>query len=360
MKRDYYEILGLQRGASDEEIKKAYRKLAKKYHPDVNKEDGADKIFQEINEANEVLSDPDKRKKYDQYGHGFENFLNSPDFGNPFNHFTHFKREYERQAARGKNVNVKVLLTLEECYNGCEKDITYSVHKSCDSCGGNGAKDGSSFHTCTICGGSGQEINIISRGGHIMQTAMTCRSCHGVGKIIVEKCSKCDGRGAVVDVEVATIKLPRGVDNGNYLSAHGKGHHSRMFGADRGDAIFVIEIINHEHFERKGLDLFYKHKISYEDLVLGAKVEVPTIGGSKIRFDVEPGTPNGKVYRFKGRGMPIVNLDSKITPIEGYEGAFGNLIVELVLTIPSEFSEEEKEIFQKLRDLRNKNLDNVQ
>ncbi len=349
MKRDYYEILGLQRGASEEDIKKSYRKMAKKYHPDVNKDEDADLKFKEVNEANEVLSDPEKRKLYDQYGHDWESAQNAHGFGS---HYESFMRDFQRNAAKGRSIQVVVALTLEECYNGCEKEVTYTVQKLCDSCGGNGSKNGTSFHTCTICAGSGQEVHTIRRGSHVLQTATTCRSCGGSGRTVIESCDNCQGAGIDTETETATITLPRGIDGGQAVSARGKGHYSQVSGAERGDAIFIIQELKHDLFERSGLDLKYIHKISYEDLVLGTKVEVPTISGKRIKFNVEPGTPNGKVSRIRYHGMPIINLPPQITPGPDYDGAFGNLIVELSIEIPTQYSEEEKKLFEQLRDLK--------
>lgn len=351
MKRDYYEILGLQRGASEEDIKKSYRKMAKKYHPDVNKDEDADLKFKEVNEANEVLSDPEKRRLYDQFGHDWEQSQNQQGFRG---HYAHFMKDFARAQAKGRSIQVPVTLTLEECYSGCEKEVTYTVQKLCNSCGGNGSKNGTSFHTCTTCAGVGQETQSFSRGGHFFQTSTTCRSCSGSGRTIIELCDNCQGVGIDTETETATITFPRGVEGGQAVPARGKGHYSQVAGAERGDAIFIIEELKHNLFERSGLDLKYIHKISYEDLVLGTRVEVPTIGGKRIAFNVEPGTPNGKINRIRHHGMPIVNLPEQITPGPDYDGAFGNLIVELSIEIPSKYSDEEKKLFEQLRDLKNK------
>jgi molecular chaperone DnaJ len=349
MKRDYYEILGLQKGASEEDIKKSYRKLAKKYHPDVNKDEDAEAKFKEINEAYDVLGDVEKRQKYDLFGH------NEPS-SNPFSGFETFIR---RQNARGRDVQVNVGLTLEECYTGCEKEVSYNVLKMCGGCSGNGSKDGNSIHTCTTCGGSGQHIKVVTRGGHIMQMASTCQSCGGAGRVIVEKCNQCSGSGMEVETETANIVFPRGVQHGNAVSGQGRGHYSRVRGAERGDVIFVVVEIPHETFKRDGMDLTYKCKVSYADLVLGAKVEIPALMGNNVRFSIPPGTQINKIFRLKAKGMPILNLHPNIKPVEGYEEAFGSLNVEISLEIPTNCSEEEKAIIEKLRELGNKNLDEV-
>lgn len=343
MKRDYYEILGLQKGASEEDVKKAYRSLAKKYHPDVNKEEGADTKFKEINEAYEVLSNPEKRQNYDLFGH------NEQAASSPFSEFESFIR---RQNARGRDLQVNVELTLEECYTGCEKEISYNVPKMCGSCGGNGAHGGTSIHTCTTCGGSGQHIKVVTRAGQIMQMASTCQSCGGAGRVIVEKCNQCSGSGMEVETETANIVFPRGVQQGNAVSGQGRGHYSRVRGAERGDVIFVVVEVPHETFKRDGMDLTYKCKVSYADLVLGAKVEIPVLMGNNVRFSIPPGTQINKIFRLKAKGMPILNLHPNINPVEGYEEAFGNLNVEISLEIPTNCSEEERAIIEKLRDLK--------
>jgi molecular chaperone DnaJ len=359
MKRDYYDILGLQKGASEEDIKRAYRKLAKKYHPDVNKDEDAEDKFREASEANEVLSDPEKRRLYDQYGHDWENAGQMGNFGGFSSAYEHFKHQFEQEAKRGGNVHVKVGLTLEECYNGCEKEVPYSVKKTCGSCGGNGSKDGTSHHTCAGCGGTGKKVEVIRSGNHILQRMTPCTNCQGIGRIIVEDCPTCLRSGMETESEVAILTFPRGVEHGQSLSAQGKGHYSKAPGAGRGDAVFIIEELRHDLYERRGTTLLHKFDINYEDLVLGREIEVPTIDGKKIKFTVAPGTQNGRAYRLQGRGMAILNLPPQIVPGHGYEGAFGDYIVELNLRIPKKFSEEEKKLIEQLRELKNKNLDKV-
>lgn len=366
MKRDYYEILGLNKDASDDDIKKAYRKLAKKFHPDVNKEEGAEKKFQEINEANEVLGDPDKRTKYDMFGHNWENSgrmnSHSDGFGGHYGFgstFHSFKEQFQRQQIKGKDVHVEVVLTLEECYNGCAKEIAYNVIKTCSGCGGNGAKDGSAFQTCRGCGGSGNRAQVIQKGATVIHTVVTCNACNGTGKNILEICNRCNSRGTEVDVEEAKITFPRGVSNGDAIPVKQKGHYSKFSNGERGDVLFIVKEHHHELFSRNGLDLIYKKSINYEDFVLGVKLEIPTITGGLVRFNVQPGTQSGRTYRIKGKGMPILNLAPQISSVPGYEDAFGSLIVEVVLEIPTDCSEEEKKLIEQLRDLRNKNLDKV-
>jgi len=363
MKTDYYELLGIQRGATDEQIKKAYRKMALKYHPDKNQGDkDSEEKFKEITEANDVLSDPEKRKFYDRYGHDWENAskMNGRGFGRGFgSQFHDFKREFERQAAKGASIKVIVNLTLEECYNGCEKEIPYKVNKICGSCSGNGSKNGTSIQTCTKCGGSGQETVVVRSGNHILQTVVTCNSCGGHGRVITEKCGTCDGRGMEPYDEVAIITFPRGVESGQSIAAEMKGHYSRVPDADRGDVIFVIQEIRHENFERDGNNLIYNHNIEYEDILLGTEIEIPTIDDKKVKFNIPPGTQLDKTFRLKGKGMPTINLPKDVTPSSSFEGAFGNCIVRLSINIPTLLSDEERELFKKIREIKNKNLEGI-
>lgn len=357
MKRDYYEILGLNRDASQDAIKKAYRKLATKYHPDKNPGDKeAEEKFKEVNQANEVLSNPEKRPLYDKYGHDFERISQESNHGSVFDSFMN---QFNRHKQRGKDLIVKVEFSLEDCYNGCQKEISYNVQKICTGCNGSGAKNENSIKTCITCGGSGQESKILQAGGFMHRSISTCRTCGGHGRVIIERCLICKGHGMENEKETAFVSFPRGVEQGQSLPATGGGHHSRVPGGERGNVIFVIEEVPHEKFERMGQDLLYKYKISYEDLVLGTRIEVPTIKGTAVKFNVEPGTQNGKTYNIKGFGMPILNLGPEITPSPGFEDAFGKLVVELEIQIPTSFSEEEKQVFEKLRELKIKNLDEV-
>ena len=349
MKRDYYDILGLQRSASDDEIKKAYRKLAKKYHPDRNPGDKeAEENFKEAAESFEILSDKKKRPLYDQYGHDWERASQDP--------FEALRKEQERRRSRGKNVHIKVALTLDECYNGCTKDVPFNIQKLCGTCDGSRAK---SSHTCTACGGSGQRTIVQSMGGFHMQETVTCNVCRGLTYIIDEACDTCQGHGTTVESEVAILTFPRGVQDGQTLGAQGKGHHSRVPGADRGDAVFIIEELKSELFERLDTDLAYKYKISYEDLALGTKIEVPTIHGKKANIIIGPGTKNGKIYRLKGHGMPSLNLPNNFSVSSAPAGSFGNYLVELELEIPEKLTEDEIKLIEQLRELKSKRLDEV-
>lgn len=371
--RDYYEILGLQKNASDADIKKAYRKEAKKYHPDTNQGDkDAEDKFKEINEANEVLSDPEKRKWYDQYGHDWEAAKHRDGFG--FGHSSmqdimqQMQREQQRERMKGSRTETIVTFTLEECYEGCRKEVEYFYQKNCGGCGGNGAKDGTAMHTCTTCGGSGNQAHYIQRGAHRMQTVTTCGSCNGAGRVIDEHCNVCSGNGIEIGNEKLIINFPRGIEHGQAISKPGLGHESRFPGGDRGDAVFIVEEIPHETFKRmpaeQGLqnrpgNLLYKHKLSYEDFVLGTQIEVPSIHGKFTKIIIDPKTSVGKLYRLRSHGMPALNLSPGFKPSSAPKAAFGDYIVELELEIPENISEEELGLIKQLRDLKYKNLDEV-
>ena len=358
--RDYYEILGIQKSASADDIKKAYRKLAMKYHPDKNGGDKeAEEKFKEAAQANEVLSDQEKRKLYDQYGHDYENASRRGGAGGIYDMFEQMKREQMRERMKGAATQIRVPLTLEECYNGCDKTVEYQYQKNCSGCGGNGSKNGTAMHTCTTCGGDGQQVHYIRNGNHHMQHVTTCGPCGGTGQIIDEQCSVCIGRTVEMAKEVVHLRFPRGVENGQAITQSGKGHESRIPGGDRGDAIFVIEEIAHEIFERAGNGLLHKFKIKYEDLVLGTTIEIPSIHGKFTKIIVEPKTKNGKLFRLKGHGMPALNLSQNVKPGNAPASAFGDYVVELELEIPDDFSEDELKLIEELRALKNKNLDEV-
>lgn len=363
-KRDYYEILGLQKGASQADIKKAYRKLAMKYHPDTNPDDEtAKEKFQEVSEANEVLSDEEKRRLYDQYGHDWEaaRHRDGFTFGQGDTFFDHIFNQHfgTSQRAKVRDLIVKVSITLEESYEGCSKEVEYAVKGHCNTCGGNGSKDGRAFHTCSSCGGSGQKTVVQMMGNMHIQRQQTCGACGGNGQIIDEPCSDCGGQGLKVQIEKANINLPRGVETGNHLRGVHGGNFSLIPGVDRGDVVFEVEILPHPHFQREGQNLIHRHNIKYEDIVLGTDIEVPTIQGSSAKIVVAPGTKGGKKFRLKGFGMPVMNLPRGVNPGRVPESAFGHYFVILDIDVPENISDEEIELMKKLKELREKNLDQV-
>lgn len=361
-KRDYYEILEITKSASADEIKKAYRKMAIKYHPDKNPGDKtAEEKFKEAAEAYEILSSPDKKQRYDQYGHaglgGNSGFgggggrggfggMNMDDifsqFGDVFG--GHFggggSSRGGRRVNRGSNLRVKVKMNLEEIANGVEKKIKVNKYVACKPCRGSGAKDGSSFNTCSTCRGTGQVTRVTNTILGAMQTTSTCPTCGGEGQSITDKCTSCHGDGIVRDEEVISINIPAGVAEGMQLSVSGKGNMGARGGV-AGDLIIVIEEIEHELLKRDGMNLFYDHFISFVDAAIGTQIEVPTIDG-KAKIKVEPGTQSGKVLRLKAKGLPDINTYSR-----------GDILVNINVWTPQQLTKDEKAILERLREAEN-------
>ncbi len=365
-KRDYYEILEVSKDASPEELKKAYRKQALKYHPDKNpgnKE--AEEMFKEAAEAYEVLSDPEKRKRYDQFGHagmgagqGFQGFggagmsideifrhfgdiFGGGDFGDSFGSFFGGGGRRGRTINRGTNLRVKVKLTLAEIAEGVEKKIKVHKYVPCKACNGTGAKGGGSYSTCPTCHGSGHVTRVTSTFLGQMQTTTTCPQCGGEGQIITDKCPECAGNGIVKGEEIISIKIPAGVAEGMQLSMNGKGNAAARGGIP-GDLIVQIEEIAHPYLERDGVNLHYDHYINIADAAMGASVEVPTIEG-KVKIKIDPGTQSGKVLRLKGKGLPEVN---------SWAGR-GDLLITIHVWTPRTLTREEKAILEKLGKSQN-------
>jgi molecular chaperone DnaJ len=360
-KRDYYEILGVQKGATEQELKKAYRQMALKFHPDKNpgnKE--AEEKFKEAAEAYEVLSDPQKKSKYDQFGHqgvgnagfgGQGGGMNMEDifshFGNIFGEDSPFESFFGgggtrggRRVSRGANLRVKVKLTLEEILHGVEKKI--KVHKSiaCSTCKGTGAADGGSFHKCNTCNGSGQVHRVSNTFIGQMRTTTTCPTCHGEGQIIANKCKVCNGSGIQRGEEVISINIPAGVGEGMQLNVSGKGNAAERGGIP-GDLLVVIEEEQHPHFERDGNNIHYDLYINFSDAALGSSQEVPTLDG-KAKIKIEPGTQAGKVLRLRGKGLPSVQGHGK-----------GDMLISVNVWTPQNLTSEEKKLLEQLKNSPN-------
>ena len=358
-KRDYYEVLGVSKNADATEIKKAYRKLALKYHPDKNPGDKeAEEKFKEAAEAYDVLSNDDKRRRYDQFGHagmggagqgGFCGFMSMDDifsqFGDIFGSFGGFSGfggfggggRSARRVNRGTNLRVKVKLNLAEIATGVEKKIKVKKYVACQHCNGTGAKDGKSYSTCSTCKGSGQVTRVQNTILGAMQTTSTCPTCEGEGKIINEKCTFCNGEGVLMSEEVITINIPAGVGEGMQLSLSGKGNAARRGGVN-GDLIVLIEEEEHPELVRDGNDLLYNVFIGYPEAVLGETVEIPTIEG-KVKVKIEAGTQPGKILRLRGKGLPDVNGYGK-----------GDLLAKVNVWIPKNLSKDEKKLVEKMKE----------
>ena len=355
-KRDYYEVLGVQRNANADEIKKAYRKAAIKYHPDKNPGDKeAEEKFKEAAEAYDVLSNQDKRARYDQFGHagmsgaagggfgggGFGGFSMEDifsQFGDIFGgHFGGFSSRGGggRRVNRGSDIRVKVKLTLAEIANGTTKKLKISKTIACDKCGGSGAKDSSSYATCSTCNGTGVVNRVENTFFGRMQTQSVCPTCGGEGKTITVKCDKCAGEGVVRGDEVVEIKIPAGVGEGMAVTVQGKGNAARRGGVN-GDLLVMIDEEHNPELIRDGNDLIHNLNLPVTTCILGGEVEVPTIDG-KAKIKIAAGTHAGKVLRLRGKGLPDVN---------GY--GRGDILIVVDITIPSSLTSEERKLVEKL------------
>ncbi len=361
-KRDYYEVLGVSKSASLDEIKKAYRKQALKYHPDKNPNDKqAEEKFKEAAEAYEVLSNPDKRRRYDQFGHaglgssggGFsgggmtiEDIFNQ--FGDIFSDFGGFggfgfggsRSRTSRRVNKGSNLRLKVSLSLDEIANGVEKKLKVNKYVTCQTCGGTGARGSDGYATCSTCHGSGHVTRITNTLLGQMQTTSTCPNCDGEGKIVKDRCTICHGEGIVKDQEVIKINIPAGVAEGMQLNVSGKGNAARRGGIN-GDLLVVIEEKQHPELIRDGNDLLYHLYLSIPQASLGTTTEIPTIDG-KAKIRIEPGTQPGKILRLRGKGIPEVNGYGK-----------GDLLVNINVYIPKNLSKEERKLIEKLEESNN-------
>ncbi|MCB2200674.1 molecular chaperone DnaJ [bacterium] len=358
-KRDYYEILGIERSSDGETVKKAYRKLAMQYHPDRNKGDAkAEERFKEIGEAYAILSDPDKRARYDRFGHsatspGAEGFGGGMDI-DPFEVFRSFMGGFGfgdifggaagggggrgPRNFRGRDLQVNLGVTLEEIAEGTTKKIRVNRYEPCETCEGKGTKEGKEPTTCSTCKGAGEVRQVTRSFFGQMVNVMPCPTCSGKGTVIEDPCNTCGGEGRNKTAGTVSIKVPAGVGDGNYLTIHGEGHAGPWSGPS-GDLIVVFEQKNHEAFERHNDDILYSLRISLPEAVLGATVEVPVLGG-QAEMEIPAGIQPGKVLRMRNKGIRHLNASGR-----------GDQLVRVDVYIPEKPSTEVKEVFEKLRDV---------
>jgi len=360
-KRDYYEVLGVGKSASADEIKKAYRKVAMQHHPDSNPGDHtAEEKFKEAAEAYEVLSDPDKRAQYDRFGHnafgpgrggGFSSHsMNMEDifsqFGDIFGDdvfggiFGGRSSRSRGRGTRGTNLRVKIKVNYEEIAKGTSKTIKVKKYISCHTCGGSGAKDKGSVQTCSTCGGSGQVRRVQNTFLGQMQTVTTCPTCGGEGSVVTSKCTVCKGEGRIYGEETLTLDIPAGVQEGMQLSMSGKGNMGER-GGSPGDLIILIEEEAHPHLHREGLNVAFDLYISFPDAVFGTNVEVPTIDG-RAKIKIPTGTQSGKIFRLKGKGFPSVNSHDK-----------GDQLIHVNVWTPQNVSNEERQTLEQMQHSEN-------
>lgn len=366
-KRDYYEVLGVDKGADEAAIKKAYRVLAKKYHPDMNPGDKeAEKKFKEASEAYAVLSDPDKRRQYDQFGHaafdggaggagGFGGFdFNGGDFGDIFGDIFgdlfgggRARSSGSTGPMKGANIRTQVRITFEEAVFGVEKEIELTLKDECGKCHGTGARPGSSPETCSKCGGKGQVVFTSQSLFGTVRNVQTCPDCGGTGKVIKDKCPDCYGTGYIANKKKIQVSIPAGIDNGQSVRIREKGEPGRN-GGPRGDLLVEVVVSRHPIFQRQEYNIFSTAPISYAQAVLGGEVMIDTVDG-KIIYEVKPGTQTDTKVRLKGKGVP--SLRNKAVRGDHY--------VTLVVQVPDKISSEAKELLRKFDEVTGDSLNYV-
>ena len=354
-KRDFYEVLGVDKSASEDEIKKAYKKMARKYHPDLNPGDKeAEEKFKEVNEAYEVLSDPDKTARYDQYGHagvdpnfgaGGAGFDGSFDFGDLGDIFGSFfggfggggRRTNPNAPQRGESIRQSIAISFEEAAFGCEKEVTVERMEECGTCHGNGCAPGTTPEICPDCHGSGQVQVRRQTPMGVFATSSPCPKCGGKGKIIHQPCKDCHGTGYTRKRKTIQASIPAGIDNGQTISIRGQGHAGKN-GGPAGDLLITITIRPHELFRREGTSVLCEAPITFAQAVLGAELEIPTIDG-KVKYDLPEGTQSGTTCRLKGKGIPSINGRGR-----------GDQYVTVYIETPKNLNKEQKEALKKFAD----------
>ncbi len=349
-KRDYYEVLGVSKDASKEEVKKAYRKLARKYHPDVNKEAGAADQFKEVKEAYEVLSDDQKRSQYDQFGHagaqgqGFGGFGGAQDFGGFGDIFDMFfgggggRRRDPNAPQQGNDLQYTMVLNFEEAIFGKEAEITVPKEEDCNTCHGSGAKPGTEAKTCSHCHGTGQLNTEQNTPFGKVVNRRVCHYCNGSGKIIPDKCTTCSGTGRITKNKKINITIPAGIDEGQQIRVAGKGE-AGVNGGPAGDLYVVVKIRDHAFFEREGDHIYCELPLTFAQAALGDEVEVPTVHG-KVKLKIPAGTQSGRVFRLKGKGAPNVR---------GY--GHGDQHIKVRIVTPTKLTDRQKELLREFSDI---------
>ncbi|MBQ3015524.1 MAG: molecular chaperone DnaJ [Clostridia bacterium] len=349
-KKDYYEILGVEKGASEDELKRAYRKLAKQYHPDMNPGDAeAELKFKEVNEAYEVLSDPEKREKYDRYGHaafdpsmgggagfgGFGGFGGGAgfDFGDIFSSiFGGGGGRTRSNVIDGDDISVRVTITFEESVFGCKKEISFARIEACGDCNGSGAAKGTKPETCQTCKGTGSVRVQQNMGFGFMETQRACGNCRGTGKIVKTPCKNCNGKGFVRINKKMEVSIPAGIDSEQRIILRGQGSAGRNGGVN-GDLIILVRVLPHTIFERSGDNLYCEVPISFAEATLGAEIDIPIIGGKTEKFTIPEGTQTDTSFTLKGKGVPNVNTKRK-----------GDYILTVVIETPKNLTAKQKEL----------------
>ncbi len=358
-KRDYYEVLGVTKGASEDEIKKAYKKMARKYHPDLNPDNKeAEEKFKEVNEAYEILSDPQKKSRYDQFGHagvdpnfgaggfgggGFDGSFDFGDLGDIFGSFFGGgfggggRRTNPNAPQRGESIRMNVTVSFEEAAFGCEKEVTVDRYEQCDTCHGNGCAPGTTPEICPDCHGTGQVQVRRQTPMGVFATTSPCGRCGGRGKIIHQPCPDCHGNGTLRKRRTIQASIPAGIDNGQTISIRGQGHAGKN-GGPAGDLLITITVRPHELFRREGTSVLCEAPITFAQAVLGAELEIPTIDG-KVKYDLPEGTQSGTTFRLKGKGIPSINGRGR-----------GDQYVTVYIETPRNLNREQKEALRKFAD----------
>ena len=356
-KRDYYEVLGVSRGASEDEIKKAYKKMARKYHPDLNPGDKtAEEKFKEVNEAYEVLSDADKKARYDQYGHagvdpnfgaggfggGFDGSFDFGDLGDIFGSFFGGgfgggRRTNPNAPQRGESIRMSIAISFEEAAFGCEKAVTVERYETCDTCHGNGCAPGTSPEVCPDCHGTGTVQVRRQTPMGVFATSSPCPKCGGKGRIIHQPCKDCRGSGMVRKKKTIQASIPAGIDNGQTISIRGQGNAGKN-GGPAGDLLITITVRPHELFRREGTSVLCEAPITFTQAVLGAELEIPTIDG-KVKYTLPEGTQSGTTFRLKGKGIPSINGRGR-----------GDQYVTVYIETPKNLNKEQKEAMKKFAE----------